>query len=238
MTGWAVWIPGAYVVGSIPFGFMLGRLVRGVDIREHGSRNIGATNVGRVLGRPLGMLCFALDVGKGAVPTLVSGFAQGVIGRAPADLATGQMLLWMTVALAAVLGHMFSLFLAFRGGKGVATGFGAMIAMWPLLTLPALLALVVWYAIVRITRYISLASIIAALSLPLAYLLSVVPNTGDGAVGSILHASPPLVVTTLLALLVVYRHRANIGRLRRGEEPRVGGATRRGDVLDGGPSDR
>jgi glycerol-3-phosphate acyltransferase PlsY len=230
MLTWAACILGAYLVGSIPFGVLIG-LAKGVDIRERGSRNIGATNVGRIFGRRLGLLCFGLDVAKGAVPVIAAGAITGVLDHAAEDLAAAQMWLWLAVAVAAVAGHMFSLFLRFRSGKGVATGFGGMVAMWPLLTFPALGAMVVWYLCLRVWKYVSLASMAAAVSLPLWYAISAVPNTGDDVGGALLHASPPLVVTLALALVVLFKHRANIGRLRRGEEPRIGGAARRGDVL-------
>lgn len=233
MTVWIICIAAAYLAGSIPFGVMLAR-ARGVDIREHGSGNIGATNVGRVLGRRLGLVCFLLDVFKGAVPVLASGFATGVIGRPVEAVTAQQMWSWLAVGAAAVLGHMASIFIRFRGGKGVATGFGTMVAMWPLLTIPALAVLVVWYAVLRLTRYVAAASMTAAVCLPLAYLLSIIPNSGDDVWDRLRHGSPPLIVTVLLALLVVYRHRSNIGRIVRGEEPKVKGAKRRGDVVEDG----
>ena len=140
--------------------------------------------------------------------------------------------MWLAVAVASVAGHMFSVFLGFAGGKGVATGFGAMTAMWPLLTLPAFGALVVWYAVLRLSRYISLASMAAVISLPLGYFVAALPTRPvDDLARHLLVASPPLVVTTILAIVVVYKHRANIVRLRRGEEPKIGGSARRGDVL-------
>jgi len=216
---WAACIVGAYLVGSIPFGLIIGR-TRGLDIREHGSRNIGATNVGRVLGRKLGAVCFVLDLLKGAGPVLVAGVACEVIGRRPAGMEPAEQWLWMLVAVAAVVGHMASVFLYFRGGKGVATSFGAMLAMWNVLTLPALAALVVWFAVVRLSRIVSLASIIAAVSLPVWYVASVIPNDGD-VLAQLRHASPPLVLTVVLAALVVWRHRTNIGRLMRGEESKL-----------------
>jgi glycerol-3-phosphate acyltransferase PlsY len=218
---WLICILAAYLIGSIPFGVLIGR-VKGIDIRAHGSRNIGATNVSRVLGRKLGMLCFALDLLKGAVPVLGAGFVCGVINTEPSELSQGQMWLWLAVAAAAIAGHMASIFLGFAGGKGVATGFGAALAMWPLLTFPAIGALVVWYATLRLARYVSLASMAAAMSLPAWYLVRCIPPSGEDIPGSILHASPPLIVTFLLALLILWRHRANIARLRRGEEPRIG----------------
>ncbi len=239
---WALAIVGAYLIGSIPFGVLIARS-RGVNIRLHGSRNIGATNVARVLGRRLGMVTFGLDMAKGAVPVLVTGAVAGVLGARPANpnpgvhvLTTAQLWLWLAVACAAVLGHMYSPFLGFRGGKGVATGFGALVAMWEVLTIPALVAIVVWYGTLRMTRYISVASMAAALSLPVCYVLSVLPRDAleqpaSHSLNQIAAASPALIVTVAMAVLVLYTHRANIGRLRRGEEPKVKGKTRRGDVL-------
>jgi glycerol-3-phosphate acyltransferase PlsY len=228
---WLTCILAAYLSGSIPFGVLIAR-GRGIDIRAHGSRNIGATNVGRVLGRRFGMLCFVLDVLKGALPVLAAGYLCGVLGRSASSLSQVQMWLWLAVAVAAVLGHMYSPFIGFRGGKGVATAFGTMAAMWALLTIPALAAIVVWYGVIRLTRYVSVASMLAALSLPLGYLVSLIPNTGSDILTALVHGSPPLIVTTAMAGLVIFKHRGNIARLRRGEEPRIGGLGRRGDVID------
>lgn len=235
---WIAWIAcivGAYLVGSIPFGVLLAR-TRGVNIREHGSRNIGATNVARVLGRELGALCFLLDVGKGVAPVLVTGFICDVVNRGPLSeppITQIEAWLWLGVAVASVLGHMFSIYLGFAGGKGVATSFGALAAMWPLLTLPALGALVAWYAILRLFKYVSLASMAASISLPLWYLLAWLPpiERSDDPADYLLRVYPPLVITAFLALVVVHKHRGNIARLRRGEEPKIGGAARRGEVL-------
>ncbi|MHC5005862.1 MAG: glycerol-3-phosphate 1-O-acyltransferase PlsY [Planctomycetota bacterium] len=240
-----VWIliVGAYLIGSIPFGVIIGR-ARGVDILREGSKNPGPTNVARLLGKPLGAVCLILDMGKGAGPVLVAGSIFGLLNRPPASNDPGvavlthpEMWLWLAVACAAVAGHMYSPFLAFRGGKGVATGFGAMVAMWPVLTFPALGAIVVWYGVLRFTRYVSAASILAAISLPLGYAISVLPNdTLDGldrlspALDQVLTAWPPLAVTALMAAVVVYKHRGNIARIRRGEEPQVRGSERRGDL--------
>ncbi len=224
MTAWIICIIGAYLIGSIPFGVFIGR-AKGIDIRQHGSKNIGATNVARVLGKRLGTLCFLLDVLKGAVPVIVAGIQNDVLGRQARELSTQQMWLWLAVAIATVLGHMFSIFLRFGGGKGVATGCGAMLAMWPLLTLPAIGALIVWYVALRLFKYVSLASILASISLPIGYLAAAIPRDAtqhslSHTIDQLLHASPPFVGTTIIALLVVYRHRSNIARLRRGEEPK------------------
>ncbi|MHC4109015.1 MAG: glycerol-3-phosphate 1-O-acyltransferase PlsY [Planctomycetota bacterium] len=226
MAVWMLCLAGAYLVGSIPFGVLIGR-AKGIDIRQHGSRNVGATNVSRVLGRQLGVLCFALDFLKGAGPVVAAGTLQGVFGGEPAELAVSEMWWWLGTGAASVFAHMHSPWLGFRGGKGVATGFGAMVAMYDLLTIPALAALVVWYATVRVSRYVSLASILATLSLPVLYMLWLIPNdVGNRALADIAaelnHASPPLLVTALLAVLVIYKHRLNIVRLRRGEEPKAG----------------
>jgi acyl phosphate:glycerol-3-phosphate acyltransferase len=235
MIRWIACMAVAYFAGSIPFGVIIGRL-KGIDIRAHGSMNIGATNVGRVLGRKFGILCFALDFLKGAVPVIVAGSVMGVLGRDAHQLSASEMWWWLGVMLMAVLGHMFSFFLGFRGGKGVATGFGALMGMYPLLTFAACGAIVVWYVALRLFKFVSLASILAVLSLPLGYLLSVTPRQAmDQPLSTTLaqlgHASPPLVVTAALAALVVWKHRGNIARLRRGEELRVDGPARRGGTV-------
>jgi glycerol-3-phosphate acyltransferase PlsY len=247
MNLWIVCIIGAYLVGSIPFGVIIGR-ARGVDILRHGSKNPGATNVARLLGKPLGAVCFVLDTAKGAVPVLIAGSIFDLLGRRPAStdpevavLSQTEMWLWLAVACAAIAGHMCSPLLAFRGGKGVATGFGAMFAMWEVLTFPALGAIVVWYGVLRLTRYVSLASVIAAASLPVGYVLSVLPRDAlerpdpwSASIEQVMTAWPPLAVTALMAAVVIHKHRGNLARIRRGQEPKVRGSTRRGDVLEEG----
>lgn len=240
---WLLTILGAYLIGSIPFGVIIGK-ARGVDIRQVGSKNIGASNVTRILGRKLGLLCFFLDMGKGAAPVLIAGSIFGLLGRLPAStdpaadvLSAAEMWLWLAVVCAAVFGHMFSPFLGFGGGKGVATGFGGLLFMWPAMTIPALGAIVVWYGVLRLSHYVSLASMLAAASLPLGYALSILPReTLDIPVSESLHqiasGSPPLIVTAVMALVVIYKHRTNIARLRRGEEPKVKGRVKRGDLLE------
>ena len=136
-VAWTIGIVSAYIAGSIPFGVLLAK-TKGINIREHGSKNIGATNVGRVLGKKLGTVCFFLDVLKGTTPVLIVGLFAGLFGQSIHETTTIEMLLWICVVLAALLGHMYSIFLKFGGGKGVATTFGGMVAMWPLLTIPVL----------------------------------------------------------------------------------------------------
>jgi glycerol-3-phosphate acyltransferase PlsY len=226
MLSWLAVILGSYLCGSIPMGFMIGRL-RGIDIREYGSGNIGATNVGRVLGRRTGLLCFALDLLKGFAPVAGAGAAFGLLGRQSSALSSAQMWLWLAVALATVLGHVASVFLGFRGGKGVATGFGALLGLWPLLTIPALVAVIVFAITLLISRYVSLASMVAGASLPISCAgMLLLERTQADAGSRLVHGMPLLIVTSLLALMVVWRHRANIGRISAGTEPRVGSGTR------------
>ncbi len=214
---WAAGALGAYFLGSIPFGLLIG-LARGVDIRQHGSRNIGATNAGRVLGRRWGVLCFALDVAKGLVPVLTVGWLTGALAASHGGrLAPLDALPWLAIVACAIGGHMFSVFLRFKGGKGVATGFGALLGLWPVLTLAALIALGVWIICIRATRIVSISSIAAASSLPVSTLLLALARS--------IRPGTTLALTlslALLAALVIWKHRANIARLRAGTEPRVG----------------
>ncbi len=149
----------AYLLGAVPFGLLIG-LARGIDIRQHGSKNIGANNVARTVGRPWGVLTFALDAGKGAAPILIGGWWLGVLGERAPDPTRAWM--WMSFGAAAFLGHLFPVFLKFKGGKGVATGFGALLAVYPIVTFPALLAIGSWAICVKITRYVGLSSSVAS----------------------------------------------------------------------------
>ncbi len=130
-TDWVIAIALSYFAGSIPFGVLIAK-TKGVSIREHGSKNIGASNVGRVLGKNYGLICFFLDVLKGAIPVLVVGYYAELFGKPIDEMSTNAMMLWIGVALSALLGHMYSPWLKFGGGKGVATTFGGMVALWPL----------------------------------------------------------------------------------------------------------
>lgn len=217
-NAWWFWTIVGYLSGSIPFSLLLG-LARGVDIRNVGSRNIGATNLGRTLGRGWGIAGFGLDVVKGLAPVLAAGAAMGLAGRW--DLSSAEAWRWLAVPAAAVIGHVFPIWLGFRGGKGVATSLGVLLGFYPLLTLPGLGALMVWLMFLGLFRWISLASIAAALALP-ALLLLACSTLGPAPA----QAWPLLLVTGLLALLVIVRHRGNIARLLAGTEPKIGGATR------------
>jgi len=185
----------AYLLGSIPFGLVFTRLLTGQNLRDLGSGNIGATNALRSAGKLLGLLTLIADLGKGALPVFA---ALQLFGDSDLKMAL--------VASAAVYGHIFPVFLAFKGGKGVATMFGAIL---PWLPSVALLSFLVWGITLAISRYVSLASISSALVFPVAALL--------------LHAGAITTVTlALLGLTVIARHASNLRRLRDGTESRIG----------------
>ncbi|MFO0969959.1 MAG: glycerol-3-phosphate 1-O-acyltransferase PlsY [Gemmataceae bacterium] len=200
----------AYLIGSVPFGFIVARL-RGVDIFKQGSGNIGATNVGRVLGRRFGALVFVLDFFKGMVPVLLGHWVAEHWPSAPLDeFPAGS--LETAAGLAAFLGHLFPIYLRFRGGKGVATGTGVVAVLAPL---PMVVAAVAWGLVVLAFRYVSLASIGAALVLVLAQLRL------HAAAPSGFVADPRSWFCVLAAVMVVVRHRTNIRRLVEGRENRL-----------------
>lgn len=193
----------AYLLGSIPFGFLLVLLVRKQDIRAQGSGNIGATNVMRSGARGLGILTFLLDGGKGYAAVIV---AEWLARNERLPIQIGIAIL---AALMVVIGHMFPLWLKFRGGKGVATAFGAFIALcWP----AALSAFGIWAVIVLLSRYVSLASIVAALTLP--FLTLWLSRYRYGLVSTI--------AIFATCWLVIVKHRQNIVRLTQGNENRIG----------------
>ncbi|QOV87686.1 glycerol-3-phosphate 1-O-acyltransferase PlsY [Humisphaera borealis] len=219
-------IPVAYLVGSVPFGLIVGKM-RGIDVRTAGSGNIGATNVGRLLGAKYFALVFVLDMLKGLGPMVAAG---GVLGFVANDSLT--YLLWLAVGFTAILGHMFSVFLKFKGGKGVATSAGVVLGLFPYFTLPAATALAIWGALFGRTKIVSLASIAAAIAFPLVYLGFAI--AGDWhPFGEQL---PLLLFSLLMAAMIVLRHRTNISRLRAGTEHRFGKIkpTTNGDRLASG----
>src|SRR5882724_3005914 len=166
------WLPilltplAGYLIGSIPFGYLVAR-ARGVDIFKEGSGNIGATNVGRILGRPFGVLVFVLDFAKGAIPVLAAMRVGAYWPNASAQLPDGT--LEVVTGLAAFLGHLYPVYIGLRGGKGVATGTGVVAVLAPG---PTLAALGVWIVLAVALRYVSLASILAVLALVTAQLAS------------------------------------------------------------------
>ena len=194
----------AYFIGAIPSGYLIGKF-HGIDIRTVGSCNTGATNVTRCISKKAGIFCFFCDFLKGALPVTCAIFFSAVP--------------WLPLAAfaAAVAGHMFPVYLKFKGGKGIATAAGGAFAIAPL---PLAAALLIWYAVFRISRYVSLASIIAATALPVGALvlrLCFDPVTAPW----YLRAQTAVVVAfALIGALAVYRHRSNISRLLNGTESR------------------
>ena len=190
---WICWLGGAYLVGAIPFGFLIGKM-RGVDVRTVGSKNIGATNVYRTVGHAWGFLAFFCDFLKGFLPTL----AASSLFPHPSSLP-------VLVGLATVIGHTLTVFMKFRGGKGVATAFGMMVA---LATYPTLLAFAVFVVTVWLSHYISLGSILAAATL-----------------GVLVWLFPCLwavrIIAVLVAVFVIVKHKSNIQRLVKGCENKI-----------------
>ncbi|MFP5450279.1 MAG: glycerol-3-phosphate 1-O-acyltransferase PlsY, partial [Thermoleophilia bacterium] len=184
-------VAAAYLLGSIPFGYLVGR-ARGVDIRTVGSRNVGATNVFRTLGKPIGIAVMALDI--------IKGIAAVVVARLITDDP------WPLIAAgAAVAGHVYPVWLRFSGGKGVAVGAGVAIGLVPM---AALVLVPVWVLIVALTRYVSLASIVAAVAFaPTVWAFG--------------YDTATVVFAAVISVAVIWRHRGNMGRLARGEQLRL-----------------
>lgn len=201
----------AYLLGAIPWSLIIGKRFFGIDVREHGSGNLGATNTFRVLGARAGGSVFALDVGKGALAV-----AAGWFIIRPA--LTGDALDWalIFVAMASVLGHSYSPYIKFRGGKGVATAAGAIAVLmplaWPILFLT-------WILVIALFRMVSLGSVVIAAEFPILMWLMYRDRTAF------------LVFGVITAALVIWRHRANIVRIAKGEESKIS-LSRRGSAVD------
>lgn len=203
---WLV-VPMGYLFGSIPFGLLLAKLFGGGDVRQHGSGNIGATNVSRVAGPMAGILTLLLDTGKGAAAVFLASRVSG-------QSATAIIL----AGVAALAGHCFPVWLGFKGGKGVATGLGVFLALCPL---AAVGAFIVFALAFLFWRYVSLASLAGAASLPLLVYFLWAPK----------HA-PPLVIsfgTLLAATLIFFKHSTNVQRLSQGTEPKYSLGKSKGD---------
>ena len=209
----ALLVPIAYLLGSIPFGLIVGKS-KGVDPRKAGSGNIGATNVGRLLGKKFFAIVFVLDLLKGLLPMLAAAY---VLRGMEED--SGKYLLWLAVGFAAIAGHMFSLFLGFKGGKGVATSTGVLLGLWPYYTIPGIVGALVWVVTFKAWRYVSLSSILGSVAFAVAYVV-IGLFAGWDVFGT---QRPLLVFAFLMAGLIVFKHRSNIARLRAGTELRAGG---------------
>ena len=198
---WIVWLVGAYLVGAVPFGFLIGKM-HGVDVRTVGSKNIGATNVFRTVGKKWGLLAFFCDVMKGFLPTLIASHSSA---------STSFLHLPLCVAIACVVGHMLTPYMKFRGGKGVATAFGALIALVPA---TVGIAFAIFALVFACSNYISLGSCVAATSLAVMVWIPFLDHAGY-------KDFPLCILVTLIAAFIVWKHRSNIGRLVRGEENKI-----------------
>ena len=196
----SVWLLGAYLIGGIPFGFLIGKL-RGIDVRTVGSKNIGATNVFRTVGKKWGLLAFFCDVMKGLVPTLV---AKMLYAETMPEMP-------ILVGITCVAGHMLTPYMKFKGGKGVATAFGALIALMPATVGIAFAIFALTFAC---SHYISLGSCVAATSLAVMVWIPFLDHAGYNDL-------PLCILVTLIAAFIVWKHRSNIGRLVRGEENKI-----------------
>ncbi|MDO9577798.1 MAG: glycerol-3-phosphate 1-O-acyltransferase PlsY [Candidatus Cloacimonadales bacterium] len=190
----------AYLLGSIPTSFIMGKLVRKIDIRQHGSGNVGATNALRVLGTKIGIITLIIDIGKGILAVVIG----KILVSDPSNL------LLIGFGLFAILGHIFTIFLKFKGGKGVATSAGVFIALIPI---PVAITLVVFVITVWLSKYVSLGSIIAAFTLFLVELYINFKN----------HFSDLeiLIFVFVIALFIIIRHKSNIKRILAGNENRI-----------------
>jgi glycerol-3-phosphate acyltransferase PlsY len=206
---------GAYLLGSIPFGFLVAR-AKGIDIRSVGSGNIGATNAMRVLGKPAGIFVLLMDMLKGYAacawlpPLFYNWIAPHYSGLVPpfsSEPESFKIQLYVVAGISAVLGHNYTCWLKFKGGKGIATSGGVYLALAPW---AVLIALIAFLLAVLVTRYVSVGSIAAAIALPVAVWILPPHNLLLG------------IVTTALGLLAIYKHKGNIQRLRAGTENRLG----------------
>ena len=192
----------AYVLGSIPNALWVGKTFKNIDVREHGSKNTGSTNAARVLGAKLGIFTLILDILKGALPT----YLGIVLGANLLTRITGiDKLDIIVIGMAAILGHTFSLFLKFKGGKAVATTLGVFLVLVPY---AILILLVVFFVIFGLTKYVSLASVISAVALPIAVYFTT-------------RHIPLTILGIIIGLLVIIRHKENIKRLINGTESKL-----------------
>lgn len=219
---WVVYVIGpviGYLSGSVPWALLIG-LANGVDIRTVGSKNVGATNLGRTLGKKFFWYGFLLDAAKGFVPVI----AVALLTRSGNGTAGTGLPSWgpLLTAMACVIGHTYPVWLKFKGGKGVATSFGVLLGIWPIYTLGALAGGLVFIAVFMVYRYISLASIVGTISFTLtAAGLALLPES-PFYVPHAADAYPLVAVAAVFTLLIIARHRANIARLLAGTEPKYG----------------
>jgi len=205
-----IFLIGAYLLGAVPFGMLIAA-AHGIDLRKVGSGNIGATNLSRALGKWWAYVCFILDLAKGLLPTLAAGMWLSENGT------TRGLIAQLAVGCAAILGHVFPIYLGFKGGRGVSTSFGVALGLWPYYTICAGVTLVIWVVFVLIWRYVSLASLAAAFAFPviLVTAIALVPGWRFSDLW------PLLIVAIVIPVLVFVRHRDNVVRLLAGTESKI-----------------
>ena len=201
-----------FLLGSIPFGLLMGR-IKGIDIRQHGSGNIGATNVFRTLGKQLGTTCLLLDFSKGLVPVLI---ARDMVEPMMTEQQFTAQSIGVLTALASIMGHNYSPWIGFKGGKGIATTAGAITALMPF---GLVLLILVWAIFTFTTKYVSVGSIAAAASLPI---LVIIGSAFHGKLANGTWNKPLFIFSLIAAILAIWKHRANIARLKAGTENRIG----------------
>lgn len=200
----------SYFVGAIPFAQIFAKAY-GKDLRKIGSGNIGATNLSRALGKKWGYFCFLLDVLKGMVPMLLAARLTGY------DDSIAELFGCLGVGAAAIVGHIFPVYLKFKGGKGVATSFGVALGFWPYYTICAIIAAAVWVIVVLMSRYISLGSIVSSISFPISLAVGIVFKAEW-----YLSGLWPLMIAAIgIPVMVIFRHRSNIKRIITGTESKI-----------------
>jgi len=202
---------GSYLLGAVPFALLLGRL-NGIDVRKIGSGNVGAMNLGRVLGRKWFFAVFGLDMVKGLVPSLVAGWVISTEGS-----AVTRDLCRLVVGVLAVVGHNYPIYIGFKGGKGVSTSLGVALGVYPEFTLPGLICFFVWAGGLGLTRMSSVGSMAGAVAFPILFV------AWSRWRGELLADRWPFLAFSMgIAVMVLWRHRANIARIAAGMETRVG----------------
>jgi len=199
----------AYLIGAIPTGYIMARLLKGIDIRDHGSGNVGSTNLMRTVGKVPGIACLFLDVAKGIVPVVIVAnlfYPQAIFVSKP--------LFRVVLGLAVVSGHIWTIFLRFKGGKGVATTIGVFIGLSPVATA---LGLLIWLVVALISRYVSLSSIAMAVSLPFLMVAFSQPIAY-------------IVLSIILCIFICYTHKSNISRLINGTEYKIGQKAKKREI--------
>lgn len=201
----------SYLIGSVPFAFIIGKL-KGIDLRRFGSGNVGATNAGRALGKKYFFIVLALDSAKGALAVLIARYL--IFNHYSLPEKDTSYLLWILTGFFAIVGHNWPIWLKFKGGKGVATSLGVVIAIYPYYTIPAAVSFIVWLVMVFATGYVSVGSMFSAIAFILTFLICIyaIPSW------TLEDLWPLLAIGIIMSLILIYRHKDNIKRLLEGKE--------------------